>query len=206
MAVVDLLVLAAAVVGVSLGAIRGFVPQVVGVFGLGGGLYLSARFHAIVRARLLEPNFEWSYNGEAAFVGIIVLTIAVAALIGFMLRKMIEACGLSTYDRIAGAALGAAKAGATAAVLLLAIVYFAPDGGGLERAIGASRAAPALWRAMDEMAEALPDRVGDPMETFLDANDLPAKRKPVGLDLGLPVPEQDEGALIVEDPAVSTPE
>jgi len=210
MAVVDLLVLAAAVVGVTLGAIRGFVPQVVGVFGLGGGLYLSARFHAIVRARVLDPNSEWSYNGEAAFIGIIVLTIIVSAFVGWALRRMIEALGLGTYDRVAGAALGAAKAGVTAAALLLAIVFFAPDGGGLERAIGSSRTAPALWRAMGEVAEALPDRVGDPMESFLDTHDLPENRGPVDLRLpqGVPegVPEENDTGLRVEESPLAPPE
>ena len=206
MAVVDLLVLAAAVVGVTLGAIRGFVPQVVGFFGLGGGLFLTARFHAVVRTRVLDPNFEWAYNGEAAFIGIIVLTIVIAALIGWALRRMIEALGLGTYDRVAGAALGAAKAGITAAALLLAIVFFAPDGGGLERAIGSSRTAPALWRAMDEVAEALPDRVGDPMESFLDQNDLPETRASVDLSLPEGGPEEDDPDLRVEESPDAQPE
>ena len=147
MAVVDLLVLAAAVVGVTLGALRGFVPQVMGVFGLGGGVYLSARFHIAARTRLLDPHIDWAYNGEAAFVGIIVLTIVVAAIVGCVLRRAIDGLGLGAYDRIAGAALGVCKAGVAASVLLMGIVYFAPDNGGLERANGSSRSAPALWRA-----------------------------------------------------------
>jgi membrane protein required for colicin V production len=214
MAVVDLLILAAVVVGVTLGAVRGFVPQVTGVFGLGGGLYLASRYHSLVREKLIDPRSEWAYNGEAAFIGIIVLTVVLAAMAGWALRKLMEAAGLATYDRIMGGALGAAKAAATACVVLLAIVYFAPDDGGLERAIGDSRSGPVLWKAMDRVAASLPDTVGDRVEHFLVDHALPEhKVRPPrapesGLqDVGLehetihifdepvpepPVPEQDE--------------
>ncbi|MHC4954332.1 MAG: CvpA family protein [Planctomycetota bacterium] len=173
MAMVDLLVLAAGVVGVTLGALRGFVPQVTGVFGLGGGLFLAARYHEVVRVRVIDPNSTWAYNGELAFISIIVVTIVGVAFVGWLLRRFIESTGLGTYDRVMGGALGGVKAGATAAAVLLGIVYFAPDNGGLERAIGSSRSGPALWRAMDTAAEALPDKVGDRMEDFLDEHDLP---------------------------------
>ena len=173
MAVVDLLILAAVVVGVTFGALRGFVPQVTGVFGLGGGLYLASRFHGVVREKLIDPRSEWAYNGEMAFIGIIVLTVLLAATVGWALRKLLEASGLAPYDRIMGGALGAAKAAGTACVVLLGIVYFAPDGGGLERAIGDSQSGPALWKAMIRVAETLPDDVGDRVEHFLDDHGLP---------------------------------
>jgi membrane protein required for colicin V production len=178
MAVVDLLVLATLVVGVTLGALRGFVPQVTGIFGLGGGLYLAARFHAPVRAALFDPNFGWSFNGESAFISIIVATVLLAALAGFLLRRSIEALGLVTYDRIVGAAFGAAKAALLAAGILLAIVYFAPDGGGLERAIGASHSGPVFWRALERAQRYLPAEVAEPMEAFLVRNRLPERTAP----------------------------
>jgi len=189
MAVVDLLILAAVVVGVTLGALRGFVPQVTGVFGLGGGLYLASRYHVLIREQLIDPRSEWAYNGEMAFIGIIVLSVILAATLGWALRKLLETAGLATYDRIMGGALGAAKAAGTACIVLLAIVYFAPDGGGLERAIGDSRSGPALWNAMDQAAESLPDDVGDRFEDFLDDHALPEHaahpehpREDIGLD------------------------
>lgn len=174
MAVVDLLVLATLVVGVTLGSIRGFVPQVTGVFGLVGGLYLASRFHVPVRKAIFDPNFHWSFNGESAFIAIIVATVLLAALAGFLLRKWIEAMGLVTYDRIVGGAFGAAKAALLAAAVLLAVVYFAPDGGGIERAIGASRSGPVFWRALERAPRYLPAEMADPMEAFLDRNRLPA--------------------------------
>ncbi|MEM8883531.1 MAG: CvpA family protein [Planctomycetota bacterium] len=202
MAVVDLLVVAALGVGVTLGALRGFVPQVTGVFGLGGGLYLAARFHDTLRTHIFDPNWTWSFNGEAAFISIIIVTILVAALIGFLLRRLIASVGLGTYDRIIGGAFGAAKAALLAAGILLGIVYFAPNGGGLEQAIGGSRAGPAFWRAMDEMADFLPEEVAGPVEAFLDDNPLPeqapkpalkpdpaAQEEPPPVDLPLRVDE-----------------
>jgi len=175
MAIVDLLVASAVVVGVTLGSIRGFVPQVTGVFGIGGGLYLAARFHDPCRKALFDPNFTWSFNGEAAFISIIVATVLVAALLGFLLRRAIEGLGLGTYDRIVGGAFGAAKACLLAMGLLLGIVYFAPDGGGLERAIGSSRSGPAFWQFLDRAAHYLPDNVSGPVTSFLDDNRLPER-------------------------------
>jgi len=192
MAVVDLLVASVLVVGVTLGAIRGFVPQVTGVFGLCGGLYLAARFHAPVQATLFDPYFEWSFNGETAFISIVVATVLAAALVGFLLRRMIENLGLATYDRIVGGAFGAAKAALLAAGVLLAIVYFAPDGGGLERAIGASRSGPVFWRVLDRAPEYLPSAVGDPMAEFLEKNRLPEKPSAAA-------PDRDEPALTTRE-------
>ncbi|MHC4939522.1 MAG: CvpA family protein [Planctomycetota bacterium] len=195
MAVVDLLVVATVVVGVTLGALRGFVPQVTGIFGLGGGLYLASRFHEPVQRALFDPYFTWAFNGESAFIAIIVATVLLAALGGFLLRRAIESLGLATYDRIVGGAFGAAKAALLAAGILLGVVYFAPDGGGLERAIGSSRSGPVFWRAMDQAADFLPDEVGDPMEAFLDDNPLPEEPRAETE----PAPNPDEPPLIVDE-------
>lgn len=193
MSVVDLLVLATIGVGVTLGALRGFVPQVTGVFGIGGGLYLAGRFHDPVQEYVFAPYFQWDFNGEAAFVSIMVLTVLLAALAGYLLRKMIVSVGLSPYDRVLGAALGAGKAALLTAFVLLGVVYFAPDGGGLERAIGSSRTAPVIWRAMDGVANVLPEEMGSPMERFLTANSLPENSLPDRSPIGTrPAPVEGE--------------
>jgi len=195
MAVVDLLVVATVVVGVTLGALRGFVPQVTGIFGLGGGLYLASRFHEPVQKALFEPYFQWAFNGESAFIEIIIATVLLAALGGFLLRRLIESLGLATYDRIIGGAFGAAKAALLAAGILLGVVYFAPDGGGLEHAIGSSRSGPVFWRALDQATDYLPEEVADPMEAFLDHNPLPERIRPEPEA----VPNPDEPPLVVDE-------
>ena len=207
MAVVDMLVVATLVVGVTLGSIRGFVPQVTGIFGLGGGLYLASRYHEPLKTALFDRQFTWSFNGEAAFITIIVVTVILAAIGGFLLRRLIDSLGLVTYDRIVGGAFGAAKASLLAAGILLGIVYFAPDGGGLERAIGSSRSGPVFWRALDRVTEYLPNEVAAPMDAFLDDNQLPeelpdkrARRPGLGLHPTLrPVPEPDEPPLSLDE-------
>ena len=63
-------------------------------------------------------------------------------------------------------------------------------------------------------SEALPDRVGDPMESFLHEHDLPENRGPVDLSLprnvpeGVPqgVPEVDDTGLRVEESPNAQPE
>ena len=195
MSVVDLLVIATFGVGVTLGVLRGFVPQVTGFFGIGGGLYLASRFHEPVREHLFDPYFQSGFNGEGAFVSLMVASVLLAALIGAGLRRLIASVGLAPYDRVLGGALGAAKAGLLSAAVLMGVVYFAPDGGGLERAIGSSRTGPMFWRAMDEVADELPGEVGGPMDRFLAENALP------GGEARTPVREP-EPDLSLEDPRV----
>jgi hypothetical protein len=68
-----------------------------------------------------------------------------------------------------GGALGAAKAGLICAAVLLAVVYFAPDGGDVERSIGTSRAAPILWTGMDRLAGVLPAQYRQDARGFLNS-------------------------------------
>ena len=77
------------------------------------------------------------------------------------------------------------------------IVYFAPDGGGLERAIGSSHSGPVFWRALDSATDYLPDEVGDPMEAFLDDNPLP--EEPVEIE---PEPHAETAPIPDEPPLV----
>ena len=72
-----------------------------------------------------------------------------------------------------GAALGVLKTGLICAGILLTVVYFAPNEGGIEKAIGRSRAAPVLWKAMTSAAGVLPEKMRGEFRQFLEDNALP---------------------------------
>jgi membrane protein required for colicin V production len=177
MSVVDTLVLGTLAIGLVLGLLRGLVPQMTGVVGVLGGLLLAGRYHGPLRASLIDPLLGTSHNGEIAFVLIVVLCVVVTACFGWALGRMIEKLQLGAYDRLLGAAFGVAKAGLLCAGILLAVVYFAPNGGGIERSIGSSRAGPAIWEALDGAVRYLPEGVRGDVLGFLRKNALPSPRE-----------------------------
>ena len=173
MSVVDGLVLGVLTVGLALGCVRGFIAQFTGVAGLLGGLYAASSYHEGLRRTLFDPYFDTKHNGTIAYVAIIVVTVFVAALVGWLIRKGFEQLDLGAYDRVAGGAFGIAKAGLICAGILLTVVYFAPDGGHVENSIGRSKAGPMLWGAMESAAGALPKAYRADVQKFLNAHALP---------------------------------
>ena len=173
MSVVDILVLGTLTIGLVLGMVRGFISQFTGIAGLVGGLLLAEHYHEALRYAALDSWLRSDHNGAIAFVSIVVVTVLVTAVIGWLIRLAFEKLDLGSYDRLVGAAFGVVKAGLICAAILLTVVYFAPDGGGIEQRIGASKAAPMLWNAMDNVADALPERYRGDVRGFLDANRVP---------------------------------
>ena len=173
MSLVDTLVLGTLAIGLILGLLRGFLSQVAGLVGLVGGLFLAGQYHTPLRRALLDPHLHSTHNGEIAFVLIVVVTVLVAALCAWVIRKTVDRLELGTYDRLMGAVLGVLKAGLICGGILLALVTFAPDEGFVESAIGRSRAGPLLWRTMNSAARYLPLRIRGRVEGFLQDHPLP---------------------------------
>jgi len=175
MSVIDALVLGILAIGLALGCVRGFVSQFTGIAGLFGGLYAAASYHDGLRA-VLDRHISTGHNGEIAFGAILVLTVLVAAFCGWLAKTVFDKLDLGAYDRLMGGFFGAAKAGLICAGVLLAVVYFAPDGGQLEASISKSKSGPMLWSAMDSVAGALPKEYRGTVQGFLSTHGL--KEKP----------------------------
>jgi membrane protein required for colicin V production len=171
MSVIDAFVLGILAVGLALGCVRGFVSQFTGVAGLFGGLYLAASYHDGFR-KVLDRHIATGHNGEIAFGAILVFSVLVAAFCGWIARKTFDKLDLGAYDRLVGGVFGAAKAGLICAGVLLAVVYFAPDGGQLEASISRSKSGPMLWGAMDSVAGALPREYRGSVKGFLTTHGL----------------------------------
>jgi membrane protein required for colicin V production len=176
--VIDALVLGVLAIGLALGCVRGFVSQFTGVAGLFGGLYAAASYHDGLQ-RVLDRHFATGHNGEIAFGLILVLTVLVAALCGWVAKKAFDKLDLGAYDRLMGGFFGAVKAGLICAGVLLTVVYFAPDGGQVEASISKSKSGPMLWGAMDSVAGALPKEYRGTVKGFLSSHGLaPKPRQP----------------------------
>jgi len=172
--VVDSLVIGVLAIGLVLGLMRGFLSQATGIAGLLAGLWLAARYSGDLKTAALDPWFESRHGGAIAFVAIVVFTVLFAATLGWIVRKTFEKLELGAYDRLLGGALGLAKAGLICGAILLGVVYFAPDGGQVERAIGGSRSGPVLWKAMRGLAGVLPTRYRTDALAFLQKHAPPA--------------------------------
>jgi len=171
--VVDTLVLVVLAIGLALGLVRGFVTQFTGVAGLFGGIYLAGHWYTPLRHAAIDPFVDTQHNGEIAFVFIVVMIVLSAAVVGWVVKKAFEKLDLGAYDRLMGGCFGILKAGLICAAILLAVVYFAPNGGRLEQSISSSKAGPMLWGAMDSVAGALPNPYRAGAQDFLHKNALP---------------------------------
>jgi len=174
MSVIDASVLGILAIGLALGCVRGFVSQFTGIAGLFGGLYAAASYHDALHTAL-DRHISTGHNGEIAFGLILVLTIFLAAFCGWIAKRVFDKLDLGAYDRLIGGLFGAAKAGLICAGVLLAVVYFAPDGGQLEASISKSKAGPMLWGALDSVAGALPKEYRGSVKGFLNAHALAAR-------------------------------
>lgn len=175
MTVVDTLVVGTLAIGLILGLMRGLLSQVTGLIGLIGGLFLAGRYYMPLRKNAMDPFLDSGWNTEIAFISIVVFVVLVAAVVGWVIGKMVEKLDLGAYDRLMGAAFGVVKAGLICGGILLAIVTFAPDGGTLERHIGTSKAGPLLWDAMNRVARVLPGEIRGDFEGYLGKHQLPPR-------------------------------
>ena len=174
MSVVDTVVVAILVIGLVLGLMRGFLSQVTGLAGLLGGLYLASQYHDGLRRTALDPFFDTSHNGAIAFISIMVFVVLTAAVVGYVVSKLVEKLELGAYDRLMGGAFGILKTGLIAAGVLLALVYVSPSDGRVEQAVSNSKSGPMLWRAMNSAAGILPESMRIDIREFLVDHTLPA--------------------------------
>ncbi|MGH7163616.1 MAG: CvpA family protein [Planctomycetota bacterium] len=178
MSVIDAVVLGVVAVGLVLGLLRGFLVQFTGLAGILGGVLLADRYQESLRVAVVDKLVTTGHNAAIAFVAILVVCVVLVALVAKLVRKAIDRLELGAWDRLMGGVFGALKAGLIVAGILLAIVTFAANGGGIERSIAASRSAPWLWGAMQNAASILPERMGGEVKGFLEKNSLPPAEPP----------------------------
>jgi membrane protein required for colicin V production len=102
----DMFVLVLGLVLVLLGLFRGLVRMAVGLGGLVLGIFLAIRFEerATPLVRRVVDSELW--GSMIAFVGIVVGVVLAAAVVSFVLRKLLKAANLAWVDRGLGAAVG----------------------------------------------------------------------------------------------------
>jgi len=126
MSIADWIILAFLAFSVTAAAIEGFFHEAFMLAGLVVGYLLAAwQYHRL--ADWFAPHLKSPWFGEiAAFLIIFFAVLIVAGLGGRIARWAMKEAGLSTIDRIMGAALGLLKGVLVVAIVLTAMTAFAP--------------------------------------------------------------------------------
>jgi membrane protein required for colicin V production len=117
------------------------IRTVFGIVGLVGGLVLAGRYYDELGARLFPSGAIW--GNIAAYAIILIATLFVAGVVGWLLAKLINFAALGWLDRFMGFILGVVIAGLLCAAILAIVVKYYPD---MEATINQSAIASFLVR------------------------------------------------------------
>jgi membrane protein required for colicin V production len=112
---------------------QGLIRTVFGIAGLIGGIFLAGRYYDELALRLFPSGAIW--GNIAAYAIILIATLVVAGVIGWLLAKVINFAALGWLDKFMGFILGVVIAGLLCAAILAIAVKFYP---GMEATINQS--------------------------------------------------------------------
>ena len=140
---------------------RGFVREAGTLIGLGAGIVLAGR-HALALSDLIAAEFgPLPLLDETAWVGIVLLSTSLGALMAGTLRSALPLPGIGIADRFFGLALGVLEGAAGLGLVLLFVGRFGALGLRAP-AYDGSLLAPVLLRWWLVVAAALPIELGIP--------------------------------------------
>jgi membrane protein required for colicin V production len=129
----DWIIVGALGLSVLLGILRGFVREAFAVAGWIAAVILALRYSVAVGTALpFDLPFPVLRTGLGALL-IVVACVFVAALLGWILRQLVQAAKLSAADRALGALFGVTRA----VLIVFAVVFFVG---------GTTTARQPLWR------------------------------------------------------------
>jgi len=123
---------------------QGMIRTVFGIAGLIGGIFLAGLYYDKLAARLFPSGAIW--GNIAAYAIILLATLLVAGVIGWLLAKLINFAALGWLDRFMGFILGVVIAGLLCAAILAIVVKYRLYYPGMEAAINQSAIASFLVR------------------------------------------------------------
>jgi membrane protein required for colicin V production len=112
------------------------VRTVFGIAGLIGGIVLAGRYYDELAALLFPSGAIW--GNIAAYAIIVIATLVVAGLIGWLLAKLVNFAALGWLDKFMGFILGVVIGGLLFAAILAIVLHFADYYPGMEATINQS--------------------------------------------------------------------
>jgi membrane protein required for colicin V production len=115
---------------------QGLIRTVFGIAGLIGGIFLAGRYYDELAARLFPSGAIW--GNIAAYAIILIATLVVAGVIGWLLAKLINFAALGWLDKFMGFILGVVIGALLFAAILAIVLHFADYYPGMEATINES--------------------------------------------------------------------
>jgi membrane protein required for colicin V production len=112
---------------------QGMIRTVFGIAGLIGGIFLAGRYYDELAARLFPSGAAW--GNITAYAIILIATLVVAGVIGWLLAKLVNFAALGWLDKVMGFILGVVIGGLLCAAILAIVVKYYP---GMEATINQS--------------------------------------------------------------------
>ena len=129
----DILIIVVVVLLGIAGLRQGMIRTVFGIAGLIGGIVLAGCYYDELAARLFPSGAIW--GNIAAYAIILLATLLVAGVIGWLIAKLVNFAALGWLDRVMGFILGVVIGGLLCAAILAIAVKFYP---GMEATISQS--------------------------------------------------------------------
>jgi len=120
----DIVIIVVAVLMGIVGLRQGIIRTVFGIAGLIGGIVLAGRYYGGLAAVLSPSGATWS--NIAAYAIILIATLIVAGVVGWLVAKLVHLVLLGWLDRLVGCILGVFIGGLLCAAVLAIVGKYYP--------------------------------------------------------------------------------
>jgi membrane protein required for colicin V production len=134
-----------------MGLWKGAISAVFSIAGLVGGIALAGRYYQTLASIVSPSGAIWS--GIAAYVIILVATLIVASIMGWLIARLVHITMLGWVDRVVGFVFGACVGGMLCGAVLAITSKYLP---GTEQAISHSAMAKLLMEQIPLLLALLP--------------------------------------------------
>jgi len=134
---------------------QGIIRTVFGIAGLIGGIVLAGRYYSQLAELLFPAGDTWAHI--AAYVIILLATLLVAGLVGWLIAKLVHFAMLGWLDRLVGFILGIVIGGLLCAAVLAIVAKYYP---GSQTVISQSAIAKFLMEEFPLLLALLPPEFG----------------------------------------------
>jgi len=121
----DIVIIATAVIFGFVGLWRGAVKAAFGIAGLIGGIALAGHYYGWLATVLFPKAAAWS--GIAAYAIILIATLIVAGIVGWLVARLVHITMLGWLDRLIGFILGAIVGSMLCAAVLAIVGKYFPS-------------------------------------------------------------------------------
>jgi len=157
----DIVIIVVAVLLGLVGLRQGIIKTVFGIAGLIGGIVLAGRYYSGLAAVLSPSGATWA--NIAAYAIILIATLIVAGVVGWLVAKLVHFVMLGWLDRLVGCVLGVVIGGLLCAAVLAIVGKYYP---GAEAVISQSVIAKFLMGGFPLLLALLPEEFDSVRDFF----------------------------------------